>query len=74
MSSPPKYVPYTEIVHKSQIRACPFCGAKPKVWQWGMYRHTVIECSNYDVDTHRVYMQGDNPEEVIEAWNRRYEA
>ena len=53
-----------------KIRACPFCGAKPKVWRWGL-GHTVIECSNYDVDTHRVYMQGDSEDEVVNAWNRR---
>ena len=49
---------------------CPFCGGKAVVWRWG-YNHTVIECVNYNVDTHRVYMQGDSEAEVIKAWNRR---
>lgn len=53
-----------------KIKPCPFCGAKPRVWQWGT-GHTVIECANYDVDTHRVYMQGDSVEEVVAEWNRR---
>lgn len=55
----------------SELKPCPFCGARAKMWQWGVSSHTVIECSNYDVDTHRVYMQGDTEEEAIEAWNRR---
>ena len=53
------------------LRECPFCGAIPRVWRWGIQEHIVIECSNYDVDTHRVYMEGTDEEEVIKAWNRR---
>ena len=54
-----------------KVLPCPFCGAKPRVWKLGMAGHTVIECANYDVAAHRVYMQGDSEEEVIKAWNRR---
>ena len=54
-----------------EVKPCPFCGARPLVWKFGIEQHTVIECANYNVDTHRVYMQGDNEEEVINAWNRR---
>ena len=54
------------------LKPCPFCGGKAVVWRWG-YRHIVIECANYNVDTHRVYMQGDVESETIRAWNRRYD-
>lgn len=53
------------------LKPCPFCGAPAHLWKWGMGAHTVIECTNYDVDIHRVSMQGDTEAEVVEAWNRR---
>ena len=53
------------------LKPCPFCGAPPRMWQWGIDRHTVIECSNYDADTHRVYMQAENEQDAVEWWNRR---
>lgn len=54
-----------------KVLPCPFCGAKPRVLRLGMAGHTIIECANYDVTTHRVYMQGDSEKEVVDAWNRR---
>lgn len=57
------------------LKPCPFCGATPRMWKWGMMgKHVVVECANYNVDTHRVYMQGDSEQEVAEAWNLRYDA
>lgn len=53
------------------LKSCPFCGAKAVLWKWGMGAHTVIECANYDVDIHRVSVQGDTEAEAVEAWNRR---
>lgn len=53
------------------LKSCPFCGAKAIMWKWGMGAHTVIECANYDVDIHRVSVQGDTEAEAVEAWNRR---
>lgn len=53
-----------------EIKPCPFCGGEAVVWRFG-YRHVVIECANYNVDSHRVYMQGEDEDEVIASWNRR---
>lgn len=55
----------------SSLKPCPFCGAKAIMWKWGMGAHTVIERANYDVDIHRVSVQGDTEAEAVEAWNRR---
>ena len=55
-----------------RLRNCPFCNGQAVMWRFG-WHHVVIECVNYNVDTHRVYMQGEDEEEVVSAWNRRYE-
>lgn len=53
------------------LKPCPFCGAPARLWKWGMGAHTVVECTNYDVDIHRVSVQGDTEAEAVDAWNRR---
>jgi len=54
-----------------KILCCPFCGAKPRVYTYGMAGYAVIECTNYDVNFHRVCIEGKDEEDVVRAWNRR---
>ena len=60
----------TEVQSWPNLKPCPFCGSLARMWKWGA-GHTVIECVNYDVDIHRVSIQGDTEAEAVDAWNRR---
>jgi len=53
-----------------KIKKCPFCGGGEQhasAIAWTGYNHTYVKCSYCDAKTRRF----KNPEDAIDAWNRR---
>ncbi len=62
-----------EGVSMSDLRPCPFCGSRyinmNYIREDGILEGAYVECANCGVST-RIY---DDPDEVVEFWNRRNE-
>lgn len=53
----------------SELKTCPFCGAKAHKWRTN--HRVYIECEHYDAREHQVEVSGTTDEEAEDAWNRR---
>ena len=51
------------------LKQCPFCGANAYMWSYNY--GTVIQCSEFDADSHLIQVRGKTEDEAIELWNRR---
>lgn len=51
---------------KDKLKPCPFCGSKPRFWQWNY--GAIVECWCID---HRIQCEAKTLEEAVKAWNRR---
>ena len=52
-----------------ELKGCPFCGSKPKMWQ-DMFERWSIACTECHASTHPSGC-GRQRHQVILAWNRR---
>lgn len=52
----------------SELKPCPFCGSKAKVWQ-DMYGFYLVQCTRASCSITTLHKP--NREKVVEAWNRR---
>ena len=51
---------------ESELKPCPFCGGRAKMYNWGVWGVRCTDCgagSDWDIEEHK----------AIEAWNRRVE-
>lgn len=51
------------------MKTCPFCGAEPRLYRYA--DRSVVECSAYDQDTHRIQVEGATDIEALRRWNHR---
>ena len=57
--------------YESQLKPCPFCGAKGKVIHCIIYDGGFVTCSNPMCEVKASAKFSGTPEEAIKAWNTR---
>ena len=58
----------------TELKPCPFCGAKAEVRQKRALNTWIVECSNLLCPaSYMIGMDYDTEDEAIEVWNRRAE-
>lgn len=53
----------------SELKPCPFCGAKAFVWRTS--NMTYVQCEEYVSSTHKVEVSAQSDKEAFRLWNQR---